>query len=200
MNTWQVNSEVVYLLSKITEQDLNPRSIRPVFVFVAAAIAVLRGVMVMDKVITAEEEARLLETLDVLLDEDEEVYRLTQLTIRGIDREQIFLDPQALLTLSDPLSISARLLLLAFGYEMSAADGSIDFREQMYLHSIASRLRVEMPHLQAIEAGFMEQTAPSPESAREVLALLGNDRFEEIDPILVKAAQYMRLRLKVAQS
>ena len=197
MNTWQVNSEVVYLLSKITGQDLNPRSIRPLFIFVAAAIAVLRGVMVMDKVVVAEEEARLLETLDVLLDEDDEVYNLTQLTIRGIDREQLFLDPQALLTLSNPLSVSAKLLLVAFGYEMSAADGSIDFREQMYLHSIASRLQVEMPHLQAIEAGFTQDTPPSPEGVEEVRQLLGDDRFEEIDPILVKAAQYMRSKLKM---
>ncbi|MBE9040887.1 TerB family tellurite resistance protein [Oscillatoriales cyanobacterium LEGE 11467] len=197
MNTWQVNSEVVYLLSKITGQDLNPRTIRPLFIFVAAAIAVLRGVMVMDKVVVAEEEARLLDTLDVLLDEDEEVYRLTQLTIRGIDREHIYLDPQALLTLSNPLSLSARLLLLAFGYEMSAADGTIDFREQMYLHSIASRLQIEMPHLQAIEAGFTRDTPSFPEGAAQVRELLGDDRFEEIDPILVKAARYMRSKLEM---
>lgn len=59
--------------------------------------------------------------------------------ISGVQQHQVYNKFKELLTLTAPLSEPERLLLIGFGYEMSAADGDIDSREKKYLEAVAKQ-------------------------------------------------------------
>ena len=192
MKTWTVQPEVVRLLSQITGQPLDPLEITPMLVFTAALITVLHGVMAIDRVVASEEEQRLLAVLKTLIHGDGELYHLSRLLVNGVKGQQVYLDPNVLLTLSAPLSDSLRLLLIGFGCEMSVADGTIDIREKMYLQSVAGRLQVDRQHLATIEAGFAPEVVLTSEAWDEVQVLLAREQFQHLDSRLAKAASYIR--------
>lgn len=195
MTNWDIKPELVQLLSDITEQPLRSSDIQPLFVFVTALAIVLRGTIVMDKVVAAEEEQRQREMLALFLTPETGIAPMVRRAISGVEQQQSYLNPNALPILLEPFSEAAKLLLLGLGCEISAADGSIDFREKIYLQSIALRLHVDLEHLEVLEAGFSPESTVDPEAVREVRTLLDPQNFSGWDAVLATAADRLRSHL-----
>ncbi|WP_292779717.1 dynamin family protein [Nostoc sp. NMS9] len=117
--------------------------------------------------------------------------KLTHLMIKGVKENQVYKQVNNLLALAAPLSESEKLLLIGFGYEMSAADGEIDLCEKKYLEIVAKHLGIQPQHLAVFEAGFTHQENVEPVDLNEVHFLLSPARFQELDTIFVKAASDM---------
>jgi uncharacterized tellurite resistance protein B-like protein/GTPase SAR1 family protein len=191
MDTALVSSEAVDLLSRITGQKLRQQDLTPPVIFLAALITVLLGVMLMDGTITDEEKQRWQQTLNRFIPSQGNVRQYTQLMSKGVRQNQLYKKLNDLLTLTAPFSESERLLLIGFGYEMSAADGDMDAREKKYLEAIANRLGIKPQHLAVLEAGFTHQGTVEPTALGEVQSLLDPARFHELDTMFVRAASDM---------
>ena len=191
MDTTTISTEVVELLSRISRQKLREQDITPVVVFLAALISILRGVMIIDRTIAVEEEERLQKTLKAFASGDRDRVELIQRIVKGVSKQQVYFNPTELLTLTALFSDSQKLLLIGFGYEMSAVDGNIDLREQMYLQSIGQRLGLESRYIAVLDAAFTKQGAIDPEDLAEVKALLAPNAFESRDPVFAKAAKHL---------
>ena len=191
MDTTTITTEVVELLCRISRQKLREQDITPLVVFLTALISILRGVMVCDRTIAAQEEERLQKTLKAFASGDRERVELIQRLVKGISKQQVYFNPTELLTLTALFSESEKLLLIGSGYEMSAADGYIDLREQMYLQSIANRLGLDSRHIAVIDTLFTKQGTLDPEAFAEVKALIDPSQFESREPVFGKAAKHL---------
>ena len=171
MDTTTISTEVVELLSRISRQKLRQQDITPLVVFLTALISVLRGVMIIDRTIAVEEEERLQKTLKAFSSGDPSRIELIQRLVKGVSKQQVYFNPTELLTLTAFFSESEKLLLIGSGYEMSAVDGHIDLREQMYLQSIANRLGLDSRHIAVIDTLFTKEGILDSEAFAEVQAL-----------------------------
>jgi len=191
MDTTTITTEVVDLLCRISRQKLREQDITPLVVFLTALISIMRGVMVIDSTIAVQEEERLQKTLKAFASDDRERVELIQRLVKGISKQQVYFNPTELLTLTALFSESEKLLLIGSGYEMSAADGYIDLREQMYLQSIANRLGLDSRHIAVIDTLFTKQGTLDSEAFAEVKALLDPGQFESREPVFGKAAKHL---------
>ncbi len=191
MDTTTISTEVVELLSRISRQKLREQDITPLVVFLTALISILRGVMIIDRTIAVEEEERLQKTLKAFASGDRERIELIQRLVKGISKQQVYFNPTELLTLTAFFSESEKLLLIGSGYEMSAVDGYIDLREQMYLQSIGNRLGLDSRHIAVVDTLFTKEGELDLEAFGEVQALLAPSEFEERDPVFAKAAKHL---------
>lgn len=188
MDTSLVGSEAVDLLSDITGQKLSQRDLTPPVIFLTALATVLLGVIFADKQVTTQEEQRLQASLNKFIPPTGNVGQLTELMIKGVRQNLDYTKPSKLLRLSAPLSESERLLLICFGYEMSAADGEMDASERRYLELIGDRLNINPQHLAVLEAVFSNQGTVDTAALDEVQSLLDPSRFHELDTVFVNAA------------
>ena len=191
MDTTTITTEVVELLCRISRQKLREQDITPLVVFLTALISIMRGVMVCDRTIAAQEEERLQKTLKAFASGDRERVELIQRLVKGISKQQVYFNPTELLTLTALFSESEKLLLIGSGYEMSAADGYIDLREQMYLQSIANRLGLDSRHIAVLDTLFTKEGTLDSEAFAEVKALLDPSQFESREPVFGKAAKHL---------
>jgi uncharacterized tellurite resistance protein B-like protein/tRNA U34 5-carboxymethylaminomethyl modifying GTPase MnmE/TrmE len=191
MNTELISSEAVDLLSRITGQKLSQRDITPPVIFLAALITVLLGVMFVDGTVTDEEKQSWQNTINRFIPPESNVRQLAQLMSKGVRQNQIYTKFDELITLTAPLSESERLLLVSFGYEMSAADSEMDFREKKYLEAVAKLLEINPEHLAVLEVGFSHKGTVEPAALDEVQSLLDPAQFHELDTVFVKAARDM---------
>lgn len=191
MDTTTITTEVVELLCRISRQKLREQDITPLVVFLTALISIMRGVMVCDRTIAAQEEERLQKTLKAFASGDRERVELIQRLVKGISKQQVYFNPTELLTLTAWFSESEKLLLIGSGYEMSAADGYIDLREQMYLQSIANRLGLDSRHIAVLDTLFTKEGTLDSEAFAEVKALLDPGQFESREPVFGKAAKHL---------
>ncbi|HEY9851939.1 MAG TPA: TerB family tellurite resistance protein [Leptolyngbyaceae cyanobacterium] len=127
MDTSLVKAETVELLSRITGQKLNQEDVTPPVIFLAALITVLLGVIFADDQVTEEEKQRLQVTLNKFIPSEGNVRQLTKVMLKEI-RENLddYKKPTQLFKLTSSFSKSEKLLLISFGYEMSAADGTMN--------------------------------------------------------------------------
>ncbi|MFW9258467.1 dynamin family protein [Nostoc sp. CALU 546] len=191
MDTSLVTSQTVELLSQITGQKLAQKNLTPPVIFLANLVTVLLGVIFVDGTVAESEKQRLLTTLYRFSLPESDVRKLTHLMIKGVKDNQVYKQVNSLLALAAPLSESEKLLLIGFGYEMSAADGEIDPHEKKYLEILAKHLGIKPQHLAILEAGFTHQENAEPLALNEVHFLLNPARFQELDTIFVKAASDM---------
>jgi Tellurite resistance protein TerB len=191
MDITLISTEVVELLSRISRQKLREQDITPLVVFLTALISILRGVMIIDRTIAVEEEERLQKTLKAFASGDRDRIELIQRIVKGVSKQQVYFNPTELLTLTGLFSDSEKLLLIGFGYEMSAIDGHIDLREQMYLQSIGNRLGIDSRHIAVIDALFTKEGSIDPKAFDEVQLLLAPAEFESRDPVFAKAAKHL---------
>ncbi|MEH1822989.1 MAG: dynamin family protein [Nostoc sp.] len=191
MDTSLVNSQTVELLSQITGQKLTPKNLTPPVIFLANLVTVLLGVIFVDGIVAESEKQRLLTTLYRFSIPESDVRKLTHLMIKGVKENQVYKQVNSLLALAAPLSESEKLLLIGFGYEMSAADGEIDPHEKKYLEILAKHLGIKPQHLAILETDFTHQENVEPIALDEVHFLLNPARFQELDTIFVKAASDM---------
>ncbi|MCC5647572.1 dynamin family protein [Nostoc sp. CHAB 5824] len=188
MDTSLVNSQTVELLSQITGQKLTQKNLTPPVIFLANLVTVLLGVIFVDGTVAELEKQRLLTTLYRFSNPESDVRKLTHLMIKGVKENQVYKQVNNLLALATPLSESEKLLLISFGYEMSAVNGEIDPHEKKYLEIVAKHLNIKSQHLAVLEAGFIHQVNIETVALNEVHCLLNPDRFQELDIIFVKAA------------
>jgi uncharacterized tellurite resistance protein B-like protein len=188
MDTSKIGAQIVELLSRITGQKLSQRDITPLVIFLANLVTVLLGVIFVDGKVAESEKQRLLTIVYRFSLPDSDVRRLTHLMIKGVKENQVYQKANDLLTLAAPLSESERLLLINFGYEISAADGDMDSREKKYLQIVAKQLGINLQHLAVLETGFTHHGNVELTAVNEVHFLLDPSRFQEIDTIFVKTA------------
>jgi uncharacterized tellurite resistance protein B-like protein len=189
MNLSLIDEEISQLLSKITGQKLQSQDISPLTLFMAALMTVLLGVIFADTKVDAEEEQRLQKILDGFLPLDDELRQLTQLMIGGIDWHHVYLNPTHWITLTAPLSASEKLLLIALGYQMSAADSKMDAREQQYLQTMAERIDLAPKYLAVLQAGFGGEGTVEPKIWQEVQTLLALDHFKALEPTFIEVVK-----------
>ncbi|WP_066376059.1 dynamin family protein [Anabaena sp. CA = ATCC 33047] len=191
MDTSLVNPQLIDLLSKISGQKLTERELTAPVIFLANLVTILLGVIFVDGTVTESEKQRLLKTLYLFSTPDSDVRRLTHLMIKEIKDNQLYKKMNYILALASPLSESERLLLIAFGYEMSAIDDDIDAREKRYLEIISNHLGISQKHLAVLEAGFTHQGVTDSTALDEVKFLLAPARFHQLDSMFVKATTDM---------
>ena len=191
MDTSLIGLEVVELLSRISGQRLRPQDVSPLVVFLTALISILRGVIIIDKTVAVEEEERLQKTLKAFVNAERDHLHLIQRILKGVAKQQVYFNPSELVTLTALFSDSEKLLLIAFGYEMSAADGDFDLREQMYLQSIGHRLGIDYRHTTVLDAVFAKEGTIDPDALAEVQSLLDPAEFEAHNPVFAKAAKHL---------
>ncbi|MEM7552917.1 MAG: dynamin family protein [Cyanobacteria bacterium P01_A01_bin.84] len=183
--------ETVDFLSRITGKKLSQRDVTPPVIFLGSLVTLLLDVIFIDVKVAEEEKQRLLTTLYRFSSPDSNVRKLTHLMIKGIREEQAYRKIDDILALTASLTESQRLLLISFGYEMSAADGYMDSREKKYLEKIASRLDIQPQHLETLEVAFINQENLDLAALKEVRFLLEHLRFQELDTVFVLAARDM---------
>ncbi|MGB3510795.1 MAG: dynamin family protein [Microcoleaceae cyanobacterium] len=191
MDTTKIQPDSIELLSLITEKRLTKQDITPPVLFLANLVIILIGVIYADGKVATEEKARLKITLNKFIPTQGNVLELTRLMISGVLQQKLYQKLEAILTLTSPLSPAEKLLLVAFGYEMSAADGYMDAREKNYLEIISNKLGINTLNLQVLEAGFTHQKNVEKTAVEEVKYLLNPARFQQLDRIFVKAASEM---------
>ena len=191
MDTAKISNESIKLLSIITGNNLSKRDINPPVLFLANLVIILIGVIYADGKVAEEERARLKITLHKFIPSKGNILELTKLMIQGVSKQHLYRKIEAILTLTSPLSPPEKLLLICFGYEMSAADGDIDLREKKYLEIVSRKLGIKTKHLQVLEAGFTHRENSAQKAIEEVKYLLNPARFYQLDNIFVKAASEM---------
>jgi uncharacterized tellurite resistance protein B-like protein len=189
MNTALIGSETINLLSQITGQKLSEQELKPPLIFLAALVTVLLGVIHADGKATDTEVRRLLTTLNQFVPPDSDVRRLAHLMIKGVRENKLYTKSNELQTLTAPLSEPESLLLISFGYEMSAVDGEIDACEKKYLQIIGSCLGIDSRYLSVLEASFNSQGIVEPKALDEVYSLLEPNQFQSLDALFVNAAK-----------
>ncbi|MGI2904050.1 dynamin family protein [Tolypothrix sp. VBCCA 56010] len=191
MDTSLVNPQIVDLLSRISGQKLTQRELTPPVIFLANLVTILLGIIFVDGIVAESEKQRLLTTLYRFSTPESDVRRLTHLMIKGIKENHIYKNLNDLLTVSIPLSDSEKFLLIAFGYQMSVADGEMDFREKQYMEIVAQKLGINQKYLAVLEAGFTNQNLVDSIALDEVRLLLDPSQFHNLDLMFVKAASDM---------
>lgn len=181
MDTSLIGNQVVNFLSNITGQKMTQRDVTPPVIFIANLIIVLLGVMFVDGLVTDKEKHRLLEILYRFSTPESDIRKLTHLMIKGVKKYQLYRRFNDLLTLTNPLSESERLLLIGFGYEMSTINGKIDFREQRYLEIVAQYLEIKPQYLAVLASAFKPPESYDLAVLNEVDDLLNPERFQELN-------------------
>jgi predicted GTPase len=115
--------------------------------------------------------------------------------IKGIKENQTYVNFGQIKILAAPLSEAERLLLISFGYEMSATDGEIDVREQGYLQLVANQLEIDNRYQTVLETVFNSKKNFDPTVLEKVKSLLDPARFHELDTVFVNAANELLLSL-----
>jgi len=193
-----VSPKTVELLSRITGEKLEAKDVTLPVIFLAALISVLLGVMFADAKVTTEEKQRWQKTLNHFIPAEGNIRQLAQLLSKGIREQKTYANSDELLTLIMSLSESERLLLIGFGYEMSAADGVIDTSEKCHLRQMANLLGLKPSYLDVLESGFIQQSVLDLAALKEVKSLLDPARFHELDTLFVKAANDLLSTLPAA--
>ncbi|MBW4456947.1 MAG: dynamin family protein [Nostoc indistinguendum CM1-VF10] len=199
MNTLLIADRLVDLLSRITGQKLTQGDTTPPIIFLANLITVLLGVIFADGIVTEEEKQRLLTMLYRFSTPKSDVRQLTHLMIKGIKQSQLYSNFNEVLTLINPLTQSERLLLIGFGYEMSAASGNVNCHEQEYLEVLAKYLDVKPQHLLVLAAAFKPEKYFEQAVLNEVYMLLDPELFQGQNTGFVKEPSVQEGRRQKAE-
>ncbi len=191
MDTSLISSQTVELVSRLTGQNLRKEDITPPVLFLAGLVTVLLGVIHADGTVSAEETQRLRTIFTELIPANNSLRQLVMPMVKGVREQQIYKKIQELLALTACFSEEEKLLLISFGYQMSAADGTIDEREKQYLTIVANRLGIDGRYLTVLEASFSSQAISDTAALAEVHSLLDPARFQSLDSLFVRAASHI---------
>lgn len=189
------DAELMTLLSDLSDRPLTETDMTPTTVFLSALVAVLSGVIMIDGVVAVEEEERLQALINSFVPPEEGMNPLVLSILKGVEHQQVYLDPSRLLQLLHPLSNAQRLMVMGLGYEMAAADGAVDLREKMYLQAIANRLNIPMPYIRTLEVGFTRQGQHDPDVLVEIAQALSPMGFADLDPVFEDIARSILVAL-----
>ena len=191
MDTSLISPQTVELVSLLTGQRLRKEDITPPLLFLAGLVTVLLGVIHADGTVSAEEKQRLRTTFTELIPANNSLRPLVMPMVKSVQDRQVYNKVTALLALTACFSEEEKLLLISFGYQMSAADGTIEEREKQYLQNIANRLGIDGRFLTVLEASFSSQSIRDTAALAEVHSLLDPARFQALDSMFVRAASHI---------
>ncbi|MBE9187998.1 dynamin family protein [Microcoleus sp. LEGE 07076] len=191
MDTSLISSQTVELVSRLTGQKLRQEDITPPVLFLAGLVTVLLGVIHADGTVSAEETQRLRTTFTELIPANNSLRQLVMLMVKGVRDRQVYNKVTVLLALTACFSEEEKLLLISFGYQMSAADGTIEERAKEYLQNIANRLGIAGRYLTVLEASFSSQAIRDTAALAEVHSLLDPAGFQSLDSLFVRAASHI---------
>jgi uncharacterized tellurite resistance protein B-like protein len=191
MDTSLISPKTVELVSRLTGQRLRQEDISPPVLFLGGLVTVLLGVIYADGTVGAEETQRLRATLTELIPANNSLRQLVMAMVKGVRDQQVYKKLTELLALTACFSEEEKLLLISFGYQMSAADGTIDKREKEYLKIIANRLGIDGRFLTVLEASFSNQAISDTAALAEVHSLLDPAQFQSLDSLFVRAASHI---------
>ena len=190
MDTSVISPQTLELISRLTGQKLHQEDITPPVLFLAVLITVLLGVIHADGTVSAEETQRLRNLME-LIPANHSFRQLVMPIVNCVEEQQIYKKIQVLLALTACFSEEEKLLLISFGYQMSAADGKMDDRETGYLALIGNRLEIDSRYLAVLEASFNSQTINDTAALAEVHSLLDPAQFQSLDSLFVRAASHI---------
>jgi uncharacterized tellurite resistance protein B-like protein/tRNA U34 5-carboxymethylaminomethyl modifying GTPase MnmE/TrmE len=190
MDTSVISPQTVELISRLTGQKLHQQDITPPVLFLAGLVTVLLGVIHADGTVSAEETQRLLNLME-LIPANHSLRQLVMPMVNGVEEQQIYKKIQVLLALTACFSEEEKLLLISFGYQMSAADGTMGDRETGYLTLIGNRLEIDSRYLAVLSASFNNQTISDTAALVEVHSLLDPAQFQSLDSLFVRASSHI---------
>lgn len=190
MDTSVISPQTLELISRLTGQKLHEEDITPPVLFLAVLITVLLGVIHADGTVSAEETQRLRNLME-LIPANHSFRQLVMPIVNCVEEQQIYKKIQELLALTACFSEEEKLLLISFGYQMSAADGKMDERETGYLTLIGNRLEIDSRYLAVLSASFNNQTISDTAALVEVHSLLDPAQFQSLDSMFVRAASHI---------
>ena len=191
MDTSLISPKTVELVSRLTGQRLRQEDISPPVLFLGGLVTVLLGVIYADGTVGAEETQRLRATLTELIPANNSLRQLVMPMVKGVRDQQVYKKLTDLLALTSCFSEEEKLLLISFGYQMSAADGTIEEREKQYLTIVAHRLGIDARFLTVLEASFSSQAISDTAALAEVHSLLDPAQFQSLDSLFVRAASHI---------
>jgi len=191
MDTSLISSQTVELVSLLTGQKLRKQDITPPVLFLAGLVTVLLGVIHADGTVSAEETQRLRATLTELIPPNSSLGPLVMPMVKGVREQQVYNKLQELLVLTACFSEEEKLLLISFGYQMSAADWTIEEPEKEYLTIAANTLGVDGRYLTVLEASFSSRAIADTAALAEVHRLLDPAQFQSLDSMFVRAASHI---------
>ncbi len=191
MDTSLISSQTVELVSLLTGQKLRKEDITPPLLFLAGLVTVLLGVIHADGTVSAEEKQRLRTTFTELIPANNSLRPLVMPMVKSVQDRQVYNKVTVLLALTACFSEEEKLLLISFGYQMSAADGTIEERAKQYLQNIANRLGIDGRFLTVLEASFSNQAISDTATLAEVHSLLDPARFQALDSLFIRAASHI---------
>ena len=191
MDTSLISSQTVELVSLLTGQKIRKEDITPPILFLTGLVTVLVGVSYADGTVSAEEKQRLAATLRELIPADNSLRQLAMPVANNVQKHKIYSKLPMLLALTACFSEEEKLLLISFGYQMSAADGTMDDREKQYLTIIANKLGIDGRYLTVLEASFSSQPIGDTGALAEVHRLLDPAQFQSLDSMFVRAASHI---------
>ncbi len=191
MDTSVISPQTVELISRLTGQNLRKEDITPPVLFLAGLVTVLLGVIHADGTVSAEETQRLRTTFTELIPANNYLRPLVMPMVKSVREQQVYKKLTALLALTACFSEEEKLLLISFGYQMSAADGTIDKREKEYLTIVANKLGIPGRFLTVLEASFSSQAISDTAALTELHSLLDPAQFQSLDSMFVRAASHI---------
>lgn len=189
MNTTAIDSKAAALLSRILGKSLTEQEITPSLVFLSTLVALLTGTMMADNSASEVEKQLWQKTIKRFISEDKNIQEVVKLLFQGIREQKVHQNFELLKILVASLSPSEKLLLLGFGYEMSAADECISTEEIGYLDQAATCLDISKNHQEILKSAITGKSISKTSELEEVINLLDPVRFYELDNILVSAAE-----------
>ena len=191
MNTSLISSQTVELISLLTRQKLRKEDISPPMLFLAGLVTVLVGVIYADGTVGAEETQRLSTTMTALIPANNSLRQLVKPMVKAVRYQEVYKKMHELLALTSCFFEEEKLLLISFGYQMSAADGTMDDREKGYLILIGNTLEIDSRYLAVLEASFSSQAISDTAALAEVHSLLDPAGFQSLDSLFVRAASHI---------
>ena len=179
------------ILAQITGQNLPNQHLTPQIMFLSAMTSVLAGVAYSDGQLTDQEKLCFKETLSQLVSPKSSAGKIISLMLKGIQKHKIYTDIDAIGCLANELSVSEKLIILGFGHRLAIADGYVEAKERQYLDTVASAIGVPDQHVKAFFSCLdNKQSEVSPDAIEELRWLLDPQRFQNIDPEVVRAASF----------
>ena len=151
------------------------------------------GVAYADEQLRVEEKKYFQRVISQFVSPDSSLGQTIRLMIKGVCRNKIYSQLQSIKCLVQALSESERLIILCFGCRLSAADGCVQSSEKRYLCQVAEAM--SMPAQYIATLFFLadgDYTKADPFIVSELKQLIDPQRFQSIDPAIVKAASFIR--------
>jgi hypothetical protein len=189
LDTSRVDAEFSELLAQITGQKLRQQDLNPLGIFMPALISVLLGVIVINRAVAIEEKQHLQKVLNLFIAPDSELRPFVQRLLQGIYQQQVYLQPNELHLLVSPLSISERLLLICFGYDMAGVTGTMGVSKEMYLRSLSHRFAIDPRYTAVLAASFSHQEIVDKYTFKQVYTLLKSADLQKLDAAFMKATE-----------